>query len=62
MSEASLSIDRQRVGAFKKRACRKNVFKHSHTVECGNRLRVGVRVTGPIPKITGWKFIILGSF
>ena len=24
-------------------ACRKNAFKHSYTVECGNRLRVGVR-------------------
>ena len=24
-------------------ACRKNVFKHSYAVECGNRLRVGVR-------------------
>ena len=23
-------------------ACRKNPFKHSYTVECGNRLRVGV--------------------
>ena len=100
MSEASLSIGRQRVGAFKKlgghfgyflffsvsgrgrgggvrrggrwrgkgvggmsvgrggglniffrgrnahqekHACRKNAFKHSYTVECGNRLRVGVR-------------------
>ena len=43
MSEASLSIGRERVGAFKKRACRKNSFKHSYTVECRNRLRVGVR-------------------
>ena len=24
-------------------ACQKNAFKHSYTVECGNRLRVGVR-------------------
>ena len=39
-----LSNGRERVGAFKKRACRKNAFKHSYTaVECGNRLRVGVR-------------------
>ena len=28
---------------LKKRACRKNAFKHSYAVECGNRLRVGVR-------------------
>ena len=27
---------------FKTLACRKNAFKHSYTVECGNRLRVGV--------------------
>ena len=40
-----LSNGRQRVGAFKKtRACRKNAFKHSYKVECGNRLRVGVLV------------------
>ena len=38
-----LGNGRQRVGAFSKRACRKNAFKHSYTVECGNRLRVGVR-------------------
>ena len=38
-----LSNVRQRVGAFEKRACRKNTFKHSYTVECGNRLSVGVR-------------------
>ena len=37
------AIGRQRVGAFGKRACRKNAFKHSYTVECANRLRVGVR-------------------
>ena len=43
MSEASLSVGRQRVGAFKKCACRQNAFKQSYTVECGNRLRVGVR-------------------
>ena len=38
-----MSIGRQCVGAFQKRACRKNAFKHSHTAECGNRLRVEVR-------------------
>ena len=38
-----LSNGRQRVGAFKRRACRKNAFKHSYRMECGNRLRVGVR-------------------
>ena len=38
-----LSNGRQRVGACSKRACRKNAFKRSYTVECGNRLRVGVR-------------------
>ena len=43
MSEASLSIGRQRVGAFKKRTCRKNAFTHSYTVECWNHLHVGVR-------------------
>ena len=37
-----LSNGRQRVGALKKRACRKNAFQHSYTVECGDRLRVGV--------------------
>ena len=37
-----LSNGRQRVGALLKRACRENAFKHSYTVECGNRLRVGV--------------------
>ena len=43
-----LSNGRQRVGALKKRACRKNAFKHSYTVECGNRLRVGVRAKNAI--------------
>ena len=39
-----LSNGRQRVSAFKKKlACRKYAFKHSYTVECGNRLRVGAR-------------------
>ena len=43
MSEVSFSIGRQRVGAFKKRLCRKNAFKQSYAVEGGNRLRVGER-------------------
>ena len=44
-----LSNGRQRVGAFKKTlACRKNAFKHSYTVECGNRLRVGVRAKNAV--------------
>ena len=43
MVEASLSIGRQRVGAFKKSYCAKKAFKRSYTVECRNRLRVGVR-------------------
>ena len=30
-----------------KNACRKNAFKHSYAVECGNRLRVGVRAKKP---------------
>ena len=47
MSEVSSSIARQRVGAFWKRACRKNALKHSYTVECGNRLRVKVRAQNP---------------
>ena len=43
-----LSNGRQRVGAFSKRACRKNAFKHSYTVECRNRLRVGVRAKNAV--------------
>ena len=39
----SLSNGRQRVGAFFLTRVSKNAFKHSYTVECGNRLRVGVR-------------------
>ena len=39
-----VSNGRLRVGAFSKRVCRKDAFKHSYTVECGNCLRVGVRV------------------
>ena len=31
------------VGSVSALACRKNAFKHSYTVECGNRLHVGVR-------------------
>ena len=42
MSEASLSIARQRVGVFKN-ARVKTMPLNSYTVECGNRLRVGVR-------------------
>ena len=42
MSEASLSIGKQRIGALKKRTCRENGFKHAYAVECENRLRVGV--------------------
>ena len=42
----SLRNARQRVGAFSKTlACRKDAFKHSYTVECGNHLHVGVRAT-----------------
>ena len=40
-----LSNGRKRVRPtvlLKRLACRKNAFKHSYTVECGNRLRVGV--------------------
>ena len=45
MSEASVSIGRQRVEThvLKTLACRKNAFKDSKTAECGKRLRVGVR-------------------
>ena len=38
-----LSHDRQLDGAKNKRACRKNALKYSYAVECGSRLRVGVR-------------------
>ena len=41
---SSLSKGRQRVGACKRRACRKIALKHSKNSECGNRLRVRVRV------------------
>ena len=30
---------------FENAPCRKNDFKDSYTVECGNRLRVGVRAS-----------------
>ena len=30
---------------FKNARVSQNAFKHSYTVECGNRLRVGVRAT-----------------
>ena len=48
MSEVSLSIGRQCVGAFKNASVSKNAFKHSYTVECGNRLRVGARAKNAV--------------